>query len=37
MGQRARTRVATRHAAARLADRLEEIYRIVVEERACAS
>lgn len=37
MGQRARTRVATRHGAARLATRLEEVYRIVVEERACAS
>ena len=37
MGQRARTRVATRHGAARLAERLEAIYRIVAEERRCAS
>lgn len=37
MGQRARVRVAARHSASALADRLEEIYRIVVEERRCAS
>jgi glycosyltransferase involved in cell wall biosynthesis len=37
MGRRARMRVATRHGAERLAERLEEVYRIVVEERACAS
>jgi len=37
MGQRARMRVGARHGADRLAARLEEIYRIVVEERACAS
>jgi len=37
MGQRARMRVATRHSAARLAERLEAVYRVVVEERACAS
>jgi glycosyltransferase involved in cell wall biosynthesis len=37
MGHRARMRVATRHSADRLAERLEEVYRIVAEERACAS
>jgi glycosyltransferase involved in cell wall biosynthesis len=37
MGRRARMRVAVRHSAAALAGRLEELYRIVVEERACAS
>jgi hypothetical protein len=37
MGHRARLRVAQRHAAAALADRLEELYRAVIEERACAS
>lgn len=37
MGQRARVRVAARHSASALADRLEEIYKIVVEERRCAS
>jgi glycosyltransferase involved in cell wall biosynthesis len=37
MGRRARMRVAARHSAAALAGRLEELYRIVVEERACAS
>jgi glycosyltransferase involved in cell wall biosynthesis len=37
MGQRARVRVAQRHSAAHLADRLEELYRTVVEEHACAS
>lgn len=37
MGHRARLRVAERHSAEALADRLEEVYRIAVEERACAS
>jgi glycosyltransferase involved in cell wall biosynthesis len=37
MGQRARMRVISRHSAGALADRLEDLYRIVVEERACAS
>jgi glycosyltransferase involved in cell wall biosynthesis len=37
MGRRARMRVAARHSAAALAGRLEDLYRIVVEERACAS
>jgi glycosyltransferase involved in cell wall biosynthesis len=37
MGHRARLRVAQRHAAAALADRLEELYRAVIEERACAT
>jgi glycosyltransferase involved in cell wall biosynthesis len=37
MGRRARVRVASRHSAEALADRLENLYRIVVEERACAS
>ena len=37
MGKRARLRVAARHSAEALAGRLEEIYRVVVEERACAS
>ncbi|MBI5362918.1 MAG: glycosyltransferase [Planctomycetes bacterium] len=36
-GQRARLRVAARHGADELARRLSELYRIVVEERACAS
>jgi glycosyltransferase involved in cell wall biosynthesis len=36
MGERARLRVARRHAAGHLADRLEELYRVVVEERARA-
>jgi glycosyltransferase involved in cell wall biosynthesis len=37
MGQRARIRVADRHSARALADRLENLYQLVVEERACAS
>lgn len=37
MGQRARLRVQGRHAAAALADRLEELYRAVLEEVPCAS
>jgi glycosyltransferase involved in cell wall biosynthesis len=37
LGHRARLRAAKRHAAPVLADRLEELYRVVVEERACAS
>ena len=37
MGRRARMRVASRYSAAALAGRLEDLYRIVVEERACAS
>jgi glycosyltransferase involved in cell wall biosynthesis len=37
MGRRARIRVAARHTAESLADRLEELYRVVVEERACGS
>jgi glycosyltransferase involved in cell wall biosynthesis len=37
MGARARVRVATRHSASALTDRLEAIYKIVVEERRCAS
>jgi glycosyltransferase involved in cell wall biosynthesis len=37
MGERARMRVQARHSAAQLADRLERLYRAVVEERACAS
>jgi glycosyltransferase involved in cell wall biosynthesis len=37
MGQRARLRVASRHSAEQLAERLEGLYRTVVEERACAS
>jgi glycosyltransferase involved in cell wall biosynthesis len=37
MGLRARMRVATRHSAEALAGRLEDVYRIVVEERKCAS
>ena len=36
MGARARTRVARRHSAVALADRLEALYQAVVEERACA-
>jgi glycosyltransferase involved in cell wall biosynthesis len=36
-GARGRVRVAERHGAARLADRLEAVYRAAVEERACAS
>ena len=34
---RARLRVSTRHSAAVLASRLEDLYKAVVEERACAS
>jgi glycosyltransferase involved in cell wall biosynthesis len=37
MGQRARIRVSERHSARALADRLQELYQVVVEERACAS
>lgn len=36
-GQRARVRVGARHGADALADRLAELYRVVCEERACAS
>ena len=36
-GQRARVRVAMRHSAETLADRLAELYRVVTEECACAS
>lgn len=37
MGARARVRVAARHSARALVDRLEEIYGVVIEERRCAS
>jgi glycosyltransferase involved in cell wall biosynthesis len=37
MGARARLRVASRHGALALAERLERLYAAVVEERACAS
>jgi glycosyltransferase involved in cell wall biosynthesis len=37
MGQRARLRVQDRYSARALTDRLETLYRVVVEERACAS
>lgn len=37
MGRRARLRVASRHSAAALAQRLEELYEVVAEERTCAS
>lgn len=37
MGARARLRVATRHGAVALAERLERLYAAVVQERACAS
>jgi glycosyltransferase involved in cell wall biosynthesis len=37
LGVRARLRVASRHSAEVLADRLEELYHAVVEERSCAS
>ncbi len=37
MGERARVRVAARHGARVLADRLEELYTAVLEERRCAS
>jgi glycosyltransferase involved in cell wall biosynthesis len=37
MGQRARTRAAERHGAARLAERLEAVYAAAREELACAS
>jgi glycosyltransferase involved in cell wall biosynthesis len=37
LGQRGRTRVATRHGAAGLADNLEQLYHAVHEERRCAS
>ena len=36
MGARARLRIAERHSARALTDRLEELYRVVVEERRCA-
>jgi glycosyltransferase involved in cell wall biosynthesis len=36
-GQRARIRVASRHSAGALAGRLEELYRVAIEEHACAS
>jgi glycosyltransferase involved in cell wall biosynthesis len=36
-GVRARLRVKERHSAAHLADKLEELYRAVAKERACAS
>lgn len=36
-GARARVRVARRHSAGALAERLEDVYRVVVEELACAS
>ncbi len=37
LGQRARTRVAARHDARGLAERLERLYAAVIEERACVS
>jgi glycosyltransferase involved in cell wall biosynthesis len=37
MGRRARLRVATRHSAEALTDRLEALYQAVTRERACAS
>jgi glycosyltransferase involved in cell wall biosynthesis len=37
MGSRARLRVASRHGAVALAERLERLYTAVIEERACAS
>ncbi|MCZ6597825.1 MAG: glycosyltransferase family 4 protein, partial [Planctomycetota bacterium] len=37
MGRRARLRAAERHSAERLAERLEELYRVVCEERGCGS
>lgn len=37
MGHRARLRIEKRHGARHLADRLEELYEVVVEERRCAS
>jgi glycosyltransferase involved in cell wall biosynthesis len=37
MGQRARLRVLARHSAAALAERLEALYRAVLEEAPCAS
>ena len=37
MGRRARLRVAGRHSAGALAERLERLYAAVLEERACAS
>lgn len=36
-GQRARLRIASRHSGEALAARLEELYKVVVEDRACAS
>jgi len=36
-GHRARLRVVARHGAEALAERLEALYKVVVEERACAS
>ncbi len=37
MGARARLRVAARHSAEALADRLENVYRVVLEEARCGS
>ena len=37
LGQRARTRVRARHSPEALCNRLEDIYRVVTSERACAS
>lgn len=37
MGLRARIRVESRHSASALADRLSELYSVVVEEKRCAS
>ena len=37
MGHRGRLRVQKRHSASVLADRLEELYRAVLAEAACAS
>ena len=37
MGRRARLRVAARHSAEALAERLERLYAAVAAERACAS
>jgi glycosyltransferase involved in cell wall biosynthesis len=37
LGARARLRVRTRHSAEALASRLEQLYRAVIEERACVS
>ncbi|MCK6446339.1 MAG: glycosyltransferase [Planctomycetes bacterium] len=37
IGERARIRVQARHSAATLAERLEQLYRAICEERTCAS